>query len=87
VSAAPNLKIVKHPPQDAGAPVEAGPELADIALIATLFVLNLVPVIGELAGMGRWSPGIVGFAVAAAVLAGRELWSELRARARARHPT
>ena len=56
----------------------------DVGLVALLFGLAVVPIGGELAGIGRWSPRIVGFAAGAALLAGRELWAELRARSRGR---
>jgi hypothetical protein len=79
MSALPHLSVVKDPPPDAGGPPGAGPEVGDVALVGTLFVLNLVPVAGELVGLGRWSPAVVGFAAGAALLTGRELWSELRA--------
>ncbi len=82
--AASHLRVVKEPPPEAGVPLDPTPELGDLALIAVLFILNVIPVAGELGGIGRWSPGIVGFATAAALLTGRELWSQLRARARAR---
>ncbi len=87
MSAALHLRVVKEPPPSAGAPLDPTPELSDLALIAVLFVLNVVPVASELAGVGHWSPGIVGFATAAALLTGRELWSQLRALARARGST
>jgi hypothetical protein len=79
-----HLSVVKEPAPDAGARLDPTPDLGDLVLIGVLFVLNLMPVAGELARIGRWSPGIVGFAAAAALLTGRELWSQLRARARAR---
>jgi hypothetical protein len=84
MSAVPRLSVVKDPPQDPGASLDAGPALGDVALLATLFVLNLVPLAGELVGSGRWSPAIVGFAAGAALLTGRELWSELRTLVRSR---
>jgi hypothetical protein len=78
---APHLKVVRRPrPEPAEA--AAAPELGDLVLICLLFVLNLIPIAGELSGIGTWSPGIVGFAAAAALLTGRELWSQLRARVR-----
>jgi hypothetical protein len=76
-----HLSIVKDPPSAAA---DAAPGTGDIVLLGALFVLNLIPVAGELAGVGHWSAAIVGFATAAALLTGRELWSELRACARAR---
>lgn len=60
------------------------PETGDLILLASLFALNLVPVAGELIRVGRWSPGTVGFATAAALLTGRELWSQLRLLSRVR---
>lgn len=74
-----HLKVVRDSPE-AGAP-DAG-DAGDVSLVAVLFALNLVPVVGELAHLGHWSRGIVGFAAGATVLTGRELWSQLRARAR-----
>jgi hypothetical protein len=77
-----HLALVDLAPPDAPAPGRT--DGSELALIATLFALNLIPVLGELLRLGRWSPGIVGFATAAALLTGRELWSQLRARARAK---
>jgi hypothetical protein len=83
MTAARHLSVVKEPPPDVRDPGGATPDLPDIALLGALFVLNLVPVVAELAGIGHWSPAIVGFAAGAALLTGRELWSQLCARARA----
>jgi len=66
------------------APVRRVADSGDLLLVAGLFLLNLIPVIGELAHAGHWSPAIVGFAVGALLLTGRELWSQLRARRRAK---
>ncbi len=55
----------------------------DLALLAFLVLVNLVPIAGSLAG-GRWSQGTVGLATVGVLLAGRELARELRARVRAR---
>lgn len=74
-----HLAVVRDPPP----PPEADPGRTDgseLALVGTLFALNVVPVVGELARPGHWSPGIVGLATAAALLTGRELWAQLRAR-------
>jgi hypothetical protein len=88
-----HLRVVRDEPEgDRGAPQGAGatPAVADrgdLLLITVLFLLNVVPVAGELAGVGRWSSAVVGFAAGALLLTGRELWSQLRARARARKET
>jgi hypothetical protein len=60
------------------------PDTGDLALLALLFLLNLLPVAGAVSGIGHWSEGIVGFAAGAMLLTGRELWSQLRARAGAK---
>jgi hypothetical protein len=52
---------------------------SELFLVAALFGVSLVPVIGELAHPGHWSPGILGLAAGAAVVTGREVWSQLRA--------
>ena len=78
---APHLTVVREPPSAAES--DPRPDSRDIALVATLFTLNLVPVVGEIAQVGHWTPGVVGFATAAALLTGRELWSQLRACRRA----
>lgn len=87
-----HLALVRIPPPDVPPPELAPPpappagraDASELALVASLFGLNLVPVVGEVARVGRWSPGIVGLATAAALLTGRELWSQLRARAEAK---
>lgn len=83
--AAAHLRIVREVGPEAGeeprpsrrAPTTDG---GDLALVAALFVLDLVPVAGELSGVGHWSRAVVGFATAALLLTGRELWSQLGAR-------
>lgn len=81
---ATRLRVAEKPPPDPGSAHVATPELGDLVLIATLFILNLIPIAGELAGIGRWSAGIVGFAMGASLLVGCELWAELRALVQAR---
>jgi len=78
---ATHLSVVREPPPPTADPAGPVPDTSDLVLIGTLFGLNLVPVVGELAGFGHWSAAIVGFATAAALLTGRELFSQLRARA------
>ncbi|WP_242336405.1 MULTISPECIES: hypothetical protein [Anaeromyxobacter] len=53
-------------------------------LLAMLLAVNLVPVIGEIAHLGRWGGSTLGFATACVLVTGRELWLEVRAFARAR---
>jgi hypothetical protein len=77
-----SLALVPTRTEDPSAPGRA--DRSELALVGALFGLNLVPVIGELVHGGRWSPGIVGFAAAAALLTGREIWSQLRAARRER---
>jgi hypothetical protein len=48
----------------------------DLSLVVFLFALHLVPVLGALAGR-PWGAGIVGYATAVALVAGREIASEL----------
>jgi hypothetical protein len=83
-----HLAVVRMPrptePQEVPPTTPGHPDGSELALVAALFALNLVPVLGELLRLGHWSPGIVGFATAAALLTGRELWSQLRARAAAK---
>jgi hypothetical protein len=81
-----HLRVVREDepaPPPTSPPARRLPDRGDLGLIAGLFVLNLVPVAGELAGIGRWSPVVVGFAAGALLLSGRELWRQLRARDRA----
>jgi hypothetical protein len=73
----------ERPAEERTAPGRRVADMGDLMLVAVLFLLNLVPVIGELIGVGRWSSTIVGFAAGATLLTGRELWSQLRARVRA----
>jgi hypothetical protein len=90
----PRLRIVRNPAPkcraahddapNARAGHDAAPDVGDVALIAALFLLNLVPVAGELTGIGIWSPAVVGFATGALLLTGRELWFELRAALRSK---
>ncbi len=65
-------------------PARPVPEPGDLALMATLFAVNLVPIVGEVAARGGWGAGTVGLATAGALVTGRELWLELRTLARRR---
>jgi hypothetical protein len=73
--------IGAEPPRAEARPA---PDPGNIALIASLFLVNIVPVAGEVIRPGSWGAGTVGLATACALVAGRELWHELRALVRAR---
>lgn len=62
----------------------SSPTWGDLALLALLLVVNLVPLVGLALGIGRWSAATLGFATACAFVCGRELAIEARARLRAR---
>jgi hypothetical protein len=61
----------------------AGSDLPDLALTAFIFALGSLPLVCDLAGVGRWSGGSLGLGTAGALLSGRELLGWLR-RARPR---
>lgn len=63
------------------------PERGDLALMVMLLAVNLIPVIGEAARLGRWGAGTLGFATACVVVTSRELWLEVREVVRARRCT
>ncbi len=45
----------------------------DVAVMAMLFGVNLVPLVGEAVARGRWGAGTLGLAAAGALVTGREL--------------
>ena len=69
------LRLVEAQPD----PDQGLPERGDVALVAGLFVLNLVPIACDLLRIGHWDSGTLGLSTAGALLLGRELWSQLRA--------
>ena len=73
----PALALVRAPAPDGPAPARA--DRSELVLVGSLLAVNLVPVAGEVLRPGRWPPAMVGFAAAASLLTGRELWSQLRA--------
>lgn len=79
-----HLKVVRDLP--AGDASRGRAPAGDAGLVAALFGIAVVPVAGALAGIGSWSPRILGFAAGAALLTGRELWAQLRAAARGPPP-
>jgi hypothetical protein len=77
-----HLRLVRSGREELpGAPV---PAAGDLALLATLLAVNLVPIVGEVATRGGWGAGTAGLATAGALVTGRELWREVRALARVR---
>ena len=58
------------------------PSGADLGLLAFILALHAFPLVGFAAG-GAWRAGVVGYATAVVLLAGRELVRELAACVRA----
>ena len=71
----PRLTLVRDPGPGL-ARAEPG-EPRDVAVTAMLLGVSLLPILGELARVGRWGAPSVGFATAVAMLSGRELWHQL----------
>lgn len=89
MSSTAHLRVVREEsapkPEDRRArPGRVVPDRGGFVLLAFLFLLNAIPVTGELARIGHWSPRVVGFAAGAMLLTGRALSSELGTWARAR---
>jgi len=76
-----HLRLVRNSPVIGGPTV---PEPGDLAFIATLFGVNLVPVFGAVLRLGHWDSGTVGLAAVGVVVTGLELKSQVRAVLRAR---
>jgi hypothetical protein len=53
--------------------VRSESDLGDLGLTGFLFVLGALPLVCDLAGIGRWSGGTLGLGTAGALLSGREL--------------
>ena len=60
------------------------PARGDVALLAVLLGVNLIPIVGEIWDVGRWGAGTVGLATACTLLSGRALLLELSALVRDR---
>lgn len=58
-------------PQPSAAPAHG--ERGDVALVAMILGVNLVPLVGAAASQGRWGAGTLGLATAGALISGREL--------------
>ncbi|HET8539646.1 MAG TPA: hypothetical protein VFL83_07220 [Anaeromyxobacter sp.] len=61
------------PEQPNGPPASTRGDRGDIALMAMLFGVNLVPLVGAAVSGGRWGQGTLGLATAGALVTGREL--------------
>jgi len=64
-----------------GAPIRTFPEdgaWSEILFVGFLLLVNLVPLVSVVLGLGRWSQAELGFAAACTLLAGRELAFQLR---------
>ncbi|HEX9049364.1 MAG TPA: hypothetical protein VF841_02415 [Anaeromyxobacter sp.] len=67
------LHVVRPDRQGPTAPTPAGGDRGDLAVMAMLFGVNLVPLVGEVVARGRWGAGTLGLATAGALVTGREL--------------
>lgn len=68
------------PPSPRPAPPDHEP--GDLGLTALIFVVALLPIACDLAGIGRWSGASLGLGTLGVLLAGRELWGGLVASGR-----
>ncbi len=57
-------------------------ELGEVGLVATIFAVALLPMVCDLAGIGRWDGASLGLGTLGVLLAGRALGAWLMARAR-----
>lgn len=78
---AKHLRLVRMVPADEEA---SSPDSGEVALVAVLFGINLLPVLGTVLRFGHWGTGTVGLAAACVILTGRELVSQVRDILRAR---
>ena len=67
---APPLQLVPTPP---AAPARPDSQLGDLGVTALIFVVGALPLVCELAGLGRWGSGTLGLGTAGALLSGREI--------------
>jgi hypothetical protein len=70
--------------REASAELGQDGDLGDLALTAAIVAICAMPLLGEVAHAGSWSPGELGLGTAGALFAGRELWACARAALRAR---
>ncbi len=68
-----HLRVVSGPARPDRAPGSSHGDRGDVAVMAMLFGVNLVPLVGEAVARGRWGAGTLGLATAGALFTGREL--------------
>ncbi len=65
--------VSRGPDRPDRASISTHGDRGDVAVMAMLFGVNLVPLVGEAVARGRWGPGTLGLAAAGALVTGREL--------------
>ena len=65
--------VTPAPDRPDQAPASSHGDGGDVAMMAMLFGVNLVPLVGEAVAHGRWGAGTLGLATAGALVTGREL--------------
>ncbi|GAO03806.1 hypothetical protein PSR1_02692 [Anaeromyxobacter sp. PSR-1] len=85
----PHLRVVAAPgpARTASRPAAGDGSLEDVAVVATLFAIALLPIAGALAHLGTWTQGELGLSAAGTLFSGRELWASAFAARRARRRT
>lgn len=72
----PRLRLVKRSVTSSSGSSDLGKEgdPRDLALTGTIFVVLLLPVLGTVVHVGRWSQKEIGLGIAGSLLSGRALW-------------
>ncbi len=68
-----HLRVVPRPDRPDAAAASSHGDRGDVAVMAMLFGVNLVPLVGEAISRGRFGAGTLGLATAGALVTGREL--------------
>ncbi len=68
-----HLRVLPGPERPDRAPPSTHGDRGDVAVMAMLFGVNLVPLVGEAVSRGRFGAGTLGLATAGALFTGREL--------------